>query len=223
MRGVVGIAIVIIGVAAGVALSAMAQRERDVIDAERRLLSLEMPQVARPSTPGDTRGLPWSTSADVEARRERVAARFWTGEYAQLDIPRDGNGAIAETDPDVLLVEANAMYRRIATGRLDQRSIPQLDTVLDAYADVLKKSSGDPTAAYNYEYIARVRDRAAADKSRDRKAADSRNPPQTIHGEQGAPPPDPDLDILQTLVPKSGDERRQTEEAGKGERRPRKG
>jgi hypothetical protein len=47
--------------------------------------------------------------------------------------------------------------------------------------------------------------------------------PQTIHGDQGAPPPDADLSIFQTIVPKEGDERRETEEAGKGEKRVRKG
>jgi hypothetical protein len=134
----------------------------------------------------------------------------------------------------VLLAVANAAYRDAqrdpATG---PAAAQRLDGVLQAYASALKatrNSNGD--AAYNYEFVARVRDRVARAQG---KAARITPPPAgivmggdlpagpTIHGTPGAPPPDAKTEEFQTIMPMEYGDREAQPEATPGVKRERKG
>jgi len=235
MRILVGYILLTVALAAiGAALWTSGQLDRRLTEAQKQLLNLESSVTADQFSAfqesiGYARRLPWMAKVEADARRERAISEFWSKDYGPLDVPRDANGAVAEPDPAILLVEANALYRAAKPNTDDPQSVRRLESVLDMYAEVLKRAPDDATAAYNYEWVARVRDnlarpaRSSKQGAKEPTATAKARPPQTIHGDQGAPPEGTDMSIFQTLVPKQGDERRETEEAGKAGKRVRKG
>ncbi|HYE87663.1 MAG TPA: hypothetical protein VEA16_14975, partial [Vicinamibacterales bacterium] len=102
--------------------------------------------------PGQNRSL----ADDIRIAKARVA--YWLGRYDA--VAADTNDAAA--DADILLAAANAAFR------LNQRdpgtgpgAVQRIDGVLQAYAAALKASPRNVEAAYNYEFVARLRDRVA--------------------------------------------------------------
>jgi hypothetical protein len=169
---------------------------------------------------------------------------YWLGQYG--GITADTNNV--EADAHVLRTVANAAFRQSERQPLaGLAAAQQLDGVLQAYASALKASPRDVEAAYNYEYVARLRDQVArapqgkpvkpapspavalgADVSAvaSAKAAvmagDLPTGP-TIHGRPGAPPPEAKMEDLQMLAPMEYGDREAQPEATPGGKRERKG
>ena len=235
MRTVVGYVVLAVALAvAGAAFWNSGQLERRLMEADRALLTFQSTApddqfTAVRQSIGYAGRLPWMANLDADAREQRAMSEFWSNNYGPLEVQRDANGAVAEKNPAILLTDANALYRALKPNEGNPQSIRRLEEVLDTYAEVLKRAPENVTAAYNYELVARLRDnlvrRARTSKSgaKEQTPTAKARPPQTIHGDQGAPPEGTDMSIFQTLVPKQGDERRETEEAGKAGKRVRKG
>jgi hypothetical protein len=166
-------------------------------------------------------------SDDVRIAKANVA--YWLGRY---------DGVVADTaesaaDADVLLSAANAAFRQAQRdSAAGPAAVQRLDGVLQAYASALKASARNADAAYNYEYVARIRDQVArAPKST--IAAVAGAPARamggdlpagpTIHGGPGAPPPEAKMEELQTIMPMEYGDREAQPEATPGVRRERKG
>ena len=181
-------------------------------------------------------------AAETDARDVRAAAGYWRSDYAAIAPQHDANGVITETDPAILLLNANAAFRasQAAGDRLD--TVRRLDNVVKGYAEVLKApacGAGDRAcdgramdAAFNYEYAIRMRDMLA--KSRGPSArgaaktvakADESDLPAgpTLHGRPGAPPAAVDMNQFKIVIPKRGEERKDAPDAGKGGQKIRKG
>src|SRR5712671_7098170 len=180
--------------------------------------------------------------AQTDARNTRAAAGYWRTDYAAIAPQHDPNGVITETDPAILLLNANAAFRASQAGgdRLD--TVRRLDNVVKNYAEVLKApacGAGDRAcdgramdAAFNYEYAIRTRDtlakaRGPAAKSAAKTAAkaDESDLPAgpTLHGRPGAPPAAVDMNQFKIVIPKRGEERKDAPDAGKGGQKIRKG
>jgi hypothetical protein len=181
--------------------------------------------------PGDGRRL----SDDISIAKANVA--YWLGRYEAVTGDTGGRA-----DADVLLAAANAAFR---AARRDASSGPaavqQLDGVLQAYAAAMKASpdrtasaSTSPAreAAYNFEFVARLRDEVA--RGPQGKAARAAAPAAglmggdlpagpTIHGAPGAPPPDAKTEEFQTIMPMEYGDREAQPEATPGAKRQRKG
>ncbi|MCU1384038.1 MAG: hypothetical protein JWL71_2735, partial [Acidobacteria bacterium] len=107
-------------------------------------------------------------AADTDARDTRAAAGYWRSDYAAIAPQHDANGVITETDPAILLLNANAAYRASQGGADRLETVRRLDSVVKNYADVLKApacGAGDRAcdgratdAAFNYEFAIRSRD-----------------------------------------------------------------
>jgi hypothetical protein len=181
-------------------------------------------------------------AADADARDVRASAGYWRSDYAAIAPQHDANGVITETDPAILLLNANAAFRasQAAGDRLD--TARRLDSVVKSYADVLKApacGAGDRAcdgratdAAFNYEFAIRTRDmlaksRGPAPKSAAKMAAkaDESDLPAgpTLHGRPGAPPAAVDMNQFKIVIPKRGEERKDAPDAGKGGQKIRKG
>jgi len=182
-------------------------------------------------------------AAETDARGARASAGYWRTDYAAIAPQHDANGVITETDPAILLLNANAAFRASQTAgdRLD--AARRLDTVVKSYAEVLKApacGAGDRAcdgramdAAFNYEYAIRTRDMLA--KSRPAAAAKAAAKPAakaddsdlpagpTLHGRPGAPPAAVDMNQFKIVIPKRGEERKDAPDAGKGGQKIRKG
>jgi hypothetical protein len=149
----------------------------------------------------------------VGADEPRIA-RYWVG---------DDDALSGLEEPALQLLAADAEYRAIRrTGGAWQPFVARLDALAKRYADLVRADPTSEDAAYNYEFIIRLR--AAAVMAR------QPIPPMdpdvalvTPHGVAGAPPETTDAKKFKMIVPMLPDERQEAEEAGRAGRRVRKG
>jgi hypothetical protein len=175
--------------------------------------------------------------------RERVAtlrhvgwdnpkSEYWRGEYDRV-ISVSGP---ANRDPDIerLLLSANAAFRktqREAPPR--QTHLQQLDAVLQSYASVLKSGPFVADAAYNYEFVARLREAISRGKPPASSTARASGPPEpravdlpagpTIHGRPGGPPPGTKGEEFEIIAPMEFGDREAQPEPNAGGKPLRKG
>lgn len=222
--------VIAIGLAIGAWFSwSEAQLAARMGDATRQIAMLRHAEVDRELDAG--------TTATVD---------YWLGQYG--GITADTN--TAEADAHVLRTVANAAFRESEREPLmGSASVQRLDGVLQAYASALKASPRDVAAAYNYEFVARLRDQVArAPQGKPLKpapatalGAEARRSlgevgakaaagmagdlplGPTIHGRPGAPPPDAKMEDLQMLAPMEYGDREAQPEATPGGKRERKG
>jgi hypothetical protein len=199
-------------------------------DAKEQIVTLRFSDVS-----GDLDAQPTLAEYVPGDRRVRDAAHvataavaYWLGRYGSVTADTDS----AEADAAVLLIAANAAFRESqrdpGTG---PAAVQQLDGVLNAYASALKAAPRHAEAAYNYEFVARLRDQVARSQGKTIKppvapvtamAGDLPAGP-TIHGRPGAPPPDAKMEELQMLAPMEYGDREAQPEATPGGKRERKG
>src|SRR5262245_27638064 len=96
---------------------------------------------------------------DVDQRvsaTDAALANYWRGAYDRFGATPEQ--LEREQDPQLLLIAANAAFR---AAEREPRSRPervqQLDIVVQSYASALKAPVFMPDAAYNYEYVVRLR------------------------------------------------------------------
>jgi hypothetical protein len=186
-------------------------------------------------------------SLDDEVRRHRARVAYWRtrGEMlengasappplaAPLPGARGGNQPGDEgVDPEVMFVSTNTAFRAATRSDTDRATaVERLDTIIQAYAEVLRADPSNVDAAYNYEYVVRVRDTIA----RGRGAVRGRRPMDdelganidlpagpTIHGRPGGPPPDLPGEQFKTIAPMPYEEREETD-PGQGPKPQRRG
>ena len=152
---------------------------------------------------------------------------YWLGQYSNVTAETDNTVA----DAEVLRTAANAAFRDAQRDPgVGPAAIQRLDGVLQAYASALKASPRDVEAAYNYEYVARLRDQVARSQGKVKltpapaaaRAGDLPAGP-TIHGRPGMPPPEEKMEDLQMLSPMEYGDREAQPEATPGVKRERKG
>lgn len=131
---------------------------------------------------------------DVATRQ--AAVRYWQGDYAGLLADyADVAGGAAGVSPALRLLVANAAYRAgLASGDDRDRVLRSLDGAIDAYLGVLQESAGQRDAAYNYEYLVRLRADIAS-------GADLPAAGQGQHGREGEAPEDAALEEIRIYVP----------------------
>ena len=157
---------------------------------------------------------------DREVRYQRAEAAYWQGDYASLAVQPTPAGGTAENDPALLLVTANAAFRRAV---LQNRTAPTLakalDEVLKAYAAVLQADPASTDAAFDYEYVARLRTALTAGRG----AAVPAPRTASMQGEEGEPPMGSKQTDFNVIVPLRPEERQDQMDPGQGATFKRKG
>jgi hypothetical protein len=206
--------IAILLVAAGAILWRSSEYERRLAAAERDLVTLKYDDAATAAAQpgGRLAGLMPLSKAAADAKDLASTAGYWRGDY---------DAAIE--NPDAKLLAANAQYRKIREqGGSWQAVVGRMDSLVKQYAEILRENPNNTEAAFNYEYVVRLRAVFAARKQPvpplDGKAAGL-----TIHGFAGAPPEESDMKKFKMIVPMRPDERLEAEKAGKGATKVRKG
>lgn len=148
------------------------------------------------------------------ASDELATASYWLGDYESFT---------SSEDPAVRLLATDADYRALRrAGGPWQTVVARLDAIGKRYADVLRAQPANEDAAYNYEFIVRLR--AAVQTAKQAiPPADAAFGDVTIHGVPGAPPEGTDAKKFKMIVPMLPDERQEAEEAGRAGRKVRKG
>jgi hypothetical protein len=130
--------------------------------------------------------LPWVGNGPVnDVRARKAALRYWQRQYGAI-VPEiaDPVGNVAPDNIELQLVVANAMYRvGQAEAKDRQTTIAALDAGINAYLTVLKNAPRQEDAAYNYEFLVRLRDDIAKGR-RKAEPTDVSGP----HGHPGGPP-----------------------------------
>jgi len=210
-------------VGAAMLASREAGAARREADAWEELVTLRYERAAEAEPPAGLLAIALGDA--LQARRRQAAVEYWLGEFDDLVASND------ESDPDVLFVAANAAYRAVRLrGATGPDAARQLDPVLQAYATVLKAAPSNTDAAFNFEYVARLRSElermrpspAAADAPARRTAQPARTSDlprgPTIHGLPGGPPVNVPVEEFEVLIPRGSE----AEEAPPGQAEGRK-
>jgi hypothetical protein len=161
----------------------------------------------------------------------RATAAYWLERYSDVAADPDTDGHNTSTDAEILRMVANAAFRdRQRNPGTGAAAVQRLDAVLQAYASAMKASPRDLDAAYNYEYVARLRDQVARAQGKVKLApapaatmAGDLPAGSTIHGRPGMPPPEAKMEDLEIIAPLEYGDREAQPEATPGGKRERKG
>lgn len=195
----------------GAGLWTTAKLDRGLADGAQDLATLQYERAV--ATIGERAGgllrrLPGVDESAGRADSVRDTARYWQG---SLDGPAKDS-----------LLAANAAYHAaMEAGGTWQTVVVKLDDVVKQYAAVVRAQPEDEDAAFNYEFVVRLRAGIAAGKRN--VAPNQGGSDVTIHGAPGGPPPGSDMKTFKMIVPMQPDERREAEQAGRGATRVRKG
>ena len=206
--------IAVILVAAGAILWRSSEQERRLAAAERDLVTLKFDDAAAAAGQpgGRLAGLMPGARTDADAKALASTAGYWGGDYDK-----------AIENPDAKLLAANAAYRKLRlAGGSWQAVVGRMDSVVKQYAEILRENPANTEAAFNYEYVVRLR-AVIAQRKLPVPPVDARNSNISIHGFAGAPPEESDMKKFKMIVPMRPDERLEAEKAGKGTTKVRKG
>jgi hypothetical protein len=166
--------------------------------------------------------LPWIGNGPLnDVRARKAALYYWQRQYGAI-VPQqtDPVGAIAPDNVELQLVVANAVYRTGQAQAKDRRTTLQaLDAGINAYFAVLKNAKRHEDAAYNYEYLVRLR--ADIDKGR-RKPELARADPNGPLGRPGMVPQESSTGNFKIYIPLDSQELK-AGQAGKALPKGRKG
>jgi hypothetical protein len=153
-----------------------------------------------------------------EMKARQAALKYWQQEYKEL-LPREADpvGAVEGEDVGLQMLVANGAYRVGQMKAKDrEQSFQAIQDAVSGYMTVLKGPNWDERAAYNYEFLVRVRDELRNGK---RKALPP--PPmeqQGNNGEAGAPFEPTNTKAFEIYIPLEEQERTKASEAGKPRR-----
>src|SRR5215213_4164230 len=141
--------IAIILVAAGAILWRSSEHERRLAAAERDLVTLKYDDAAAAAEQpgGRLAGLMPGARTTADAKTLASTAGYWRGDYDK-----------ATENPDAKLLAANAAYRKLRqSGGSWQAVVGRMDSVVKQYAEILRDNPANTEAAFNYEYLVRLR------------------------------------------------------------------
>lgn len=171
-------------------------------------------------------------SLGLDIRRHEAMVSYWTSRYDELAAATANPAPSA--DPELLLISANAAFRssqKELGGEDRQAAVTKLDSVLQSYSAVLKAVPRHPDAAFNYEYVVRVRDAVANGRPLPPAKPEAETPGlvndlptgRTPLGQPGGPPAGARMEEFEIVTPKRGDERGSDAGTNEAERPRRRG
>jgi len=156
---------------------------------------------------------------EADVRRHRAAEAYWQRDYPTL-VSGSMAPAPTDSDPTLLLLSANAAFRQTAGRTGSPQDLARaLDDVLKGYETLLERNPGNADAAYNYEYVARLRSALAGG----RMSAMPEQTQQDMQGEEGEPPEGTRKSDFNVIVPLRPEERQEQLDPGSGTTFQRKG
>ena len=165
MKGIAGYLFVAAALAlAGAVCLGAGWLNRDMAHAQQNVMALKYDEADKTFAATEryfetASRLPWIGDGPVnDVRTRRAELRYWQGQYASITSqPDSGNGAGGD-NVGLQLVAANAGYR---AGRIQakdrQTTVQAVESGIQAYLGVLKSTTRQEDAAYNYEYLVRLR------------------------------------------------------------------
>jgi hypothetical protein len=230
MKGITGLLLAAAALALlGAGLAAAGFLERDLAQAQANVSTMNYDGVEETFDKAERyyeygSHLPFIGNGPVnEIRARRAALHYWQKNYTQV-LPQQSDpvGAVASDNSRLQLIVADAVYRTGQAQSKDKATTMQaLDAGINAYAAVLKNTARQEDAAFNYEYLIRVRDEV--DKGK-RKPGPGDAVLKGPDGASGAPPTlDSSMSDFKIYIPLDSQERQDQGVAGKAGAAKRKG
>lgn len=231
MRSIIGFtaAAVVLGLI-GFALLGVARLEGHMADASEQLSTLQYDAAQQSLADaeryaGQARFVPFlGSDTRQEIRARQAAVQYWQRNYTAV-VPAGAEpvAAVDESNVELQLVVANAAFRvKQREYGNKQANIKALEEAASGYLTVLKNSTWHPDAAFNYEYMIRLRDEAA--KGQQPAPPPKENEEESDLGESGAPTPATSQQGFEIYIPLEKGEKNPTGgEAGKAAPKERKG
>jgi hypothetical protein len=230
MKGIAGFVVTaLVFAVVGIAALAAGRYERDMAEAQQHLATLQYEDASARLADADRYAAyaGWVPGMNDGVRQElrvrRAALSYWQHQYdAVRPQDADAGGAAGPEDVDLQLIMANATFRAGQATSKDRPSTMQaLDEAVGSYLSVLKSEEWNEDAAYNYEYLVRLRDEFAKNPRHQPPP-----PPQdknSANGQAGAPEATTDTRKFEIYIPLESTERTKAAEAGKATPNKRKG
>jgi len=230
MRTTITVAIVAVVLALfGFAFMGVSRLEGHMADAGQQLSTLQYEAAQQSLNAADdysdhSRFVPFiGSDTRQEIRARQAGVLYWQRQY-DIVLPAGAEPVAAVDDENVelQLVVANSEFRVKQTEFKDKAStVKALEEAAAGYLTVLKNNTWHPDAAYNYEYIIRLRDQAAKGSQ---PPPPQKNEEESDNGESGAPTPATSQEGFQIYIPLEQGEKNPTGgEAGKASAKERKG
>jgi hypothetical protein len=230
MKGISGLIVAAVALALlGAGLAAAGLLERDMADAQAKATTMNYDGVEQTFDKAERyyeygSHLPWIGNGPVnDVRARRAALHYWQKSYSEvLPQQNDPVGAVAGDNSRLQLIVADAVYRTGQARSKDKETTMQaLDAGINAYLSVLKNTARQEDAAFNYEYLIRLRDEV--DKGK-RKPGAGDLVMKGPDGASGAPPTiDSSMSDFKIYIPLDSQERQDQGVAGKAGATKRKG
>jgi hypothetical protein len=230
MKGISGLLLTAVALALlGAALTAVGLLERDMAQAQANATTMNYDGVEATFDTAEHyyeygSHLPWIGSGPVnDVRARKAALHYWQKSYATI-LPQqtDPVGAVATDNTALQLIVADTVYRTGQAQSTDKETTMQaLNAGINAYVAVLKNTARSEDAAFNYEYLIRLRDEV--DKGK-RKPGAGDLVMKGPDGAAGAPPTiDSTMSDFKIYIPLDSQERQDQGVAGKAGPGKRKG
>jgi len=230
MKGISGLLVAAVVLALlGGALAKLGFLERDVAQAQANVTTKNYDGVEDTFDAAERyyeygSHLPWVGNGPLnDVRTRRASMHYWQQSYSTV-IPQqtDPVGAVPADNTALQLIVANAVYRTGQAQSKDKATTMQaLDAGINAYQAVLKNTARQEDAAFNYEYLVRLRDEV--DKGK-RKPGPGDIVMKGPDGASGAPPTlDSTMSDFKIYIPLDSQERQDQGTAGKAAATRRKG
>jgi hypothetical protein len=230
MKGISGFLVAAVALTLlGALLVAAGLLERDMARAQQNITTMNYDGVEETFDKAERyyaygSNLPWIGNGPVnDVRARKAALHYWQKEYATI-LPQqtDPVGAVSSDNSALQLIVADAVYRTGQAQSKDKATTLQaLDAGINAYVAVLKNTARQDDAAFNYEYLVRLRDEV--DKGK-RKPGPGDVVLKGPDGAAGAPPTiDSTMSDFKIYIPLDSQERQDQGVAGTAGASKRKG
>ena len=197
--------------AAGIAGLTASRLERTLADVQERTSTQQyrLAQESLADADGYLRYARWVPGVGEQTTREirarQAALLYWQGDFAKvLPAQAEPVAAVDESNVELQLVVANAAFRAGLKGVTERAAALQaLNEIANGYMTVLKNNTWHEEAAYNYEYVIRLRDEIAKGR---RPPSDQVTQDMEL-GSRGAPADATTTKGFQIYIPLQGDEK----------------
>jgi hypothetical protein len=228
-RGIIAVLLAALGTAA----VSWGNVERELAQAEESIAALDYTGVHDTLARAErfferVSWVPFAGSAALnEVRARRAAVHYWQRNFAAI-VPAQADpiGAVPAENVELQLIVANAVLRQAHSAATTPAEVLRaLDAGIATQLAVLKNSARNEDAAFNYEYLLRLR-AAVAVKPDAGLGSDDAGTEKTTHGQPGGAPKQSDPSDFKIHIPleaKEFENEAEGQQAGKAAERERRG
>jgi len=152
-----------------------------------------------------------------ELNISRARVKYWEKNYADLFDYEDSGQDKDGEDPNLRFIKANASYRNAEKEKDKKNLVEGIESAIIGYIYTIRNDSENLNAAFNYEYLLRVR----SDTTKNKKpSGEPSNSIQGIHGQKGQQVQREDEGKIRIHIPltnEEGEEQKNGKDAGKGD------